>query len=558
MPAAGAPSPALAATDQMTQDAAYALLDVASSPVSAVPNCSQTLTMSEPLVDSDAEKQSRNGLFGGPSSLPSAGRRATIAGLPSLASFGQMQAGEHDRVHAETAPLEQRATATTSPGESSGSLEHGIPTTASTLARISGLDARVSSLETFMKQSVSELRQGMEAHGASLEKVARAVGTLQSTTCKAEAETTKKNDDFDHDADGSSFGDMTVAVPGDGVIDEEDAQEAPSTRGDGNSTNPAAVAPDAPRHAAHTGTVGKTGIAKVQESVRARADSNMAGLRLMVAIRPVLQTAVNRRIGLAMVGQHAYPPPDMITDMTLVAVQSKRGGTIEDAQEFLLSDIRKPTKGKKFSAVPGKRLPTLKASVPLALVLPHTIENLKKRMVPAWFDYNGVDMLKMSDIDAVKWLIEDKYASSEDGGKGIGAAVKDGLLSLGSDHRIKDGGVGVGQLTECTTGHFNMAACFVRSYLELIVVDNRGRRRKGKDFGWYVRYRAEGMRSNRFLPTDDKPYRGMVLVDAADQNRMMFDDDETKAAQALLEAQDKYSKKLPELLKALQAAAVDQ
>ncbi|KAK1865993.1 hypothetical protein I4F81_008514 [Pyropia yezoensis] len=99
------------------------------------------------------------------------------------------------------------------------------------------------------------------------------------------------------------------------------------------------------------------------------------------------------------------------------------------------------------SMVPGKRLPTLKASVALALVLSRPIENLKNRMVPAWFDYNGVDMLKMSDVDAVKWLIEHKYTSSEDGGKEIGPAVKDGLLSLGPDHRIKDGGAGVGPLT---------------------------------------------------------------------------------------------------------------
>lgn len=34
--------------------------------------------------------------------------------------------------------------------------------------RISGLNARVSSLETLMKQSMSELRQNIEAHRTSL------------------------------------------------------------------------------------------------------------------------------------------------------------------------------------------------------------------------------------------------------------------------------------------------------------------------------------------------------------------------------------------------------
>lgn len=90
------------------------------------------------------------------------------------------------------------------------------------------------------------------------------------------------------------------------------------------------------------------------------------------------------------------------------------------------------------------------------------------------------------------------------------------------------------------------------------MVENRGRRRKGKDFGWNVRYRSEGMRSNRVLPTDDKPYRGMNLVDAADQNKMTFDDDETKAAQALLEAQDKYSKSCLSSSRRFKRKAVDQ
>lgn len=201
---------------------------------------------------------------------------------------------------------------------------------------------------------------------------------------------------------------------------------------------------------------------------------------------------------------------------------------------------------------------TLKASVPLALVLPLTLENLKKRIVPSWFVYNALNMLKMSHINAVKWMKEDKYLSSKGGGKGTGAAVKDGNLSLEADHRIKDGGVSVGQFIECTTGHVNMAAGFVRSYLELIVSDDRGRRGKGKDLGWFVRYRAEGMRTVRFLPTDCKPYRGMLLVDAAEKNKIMFDDDETQAAEALVKEQEKYTAQPPELLKVLEAAAAEQ
>lgn len=49
--------------------------------------------MSEPFLDLDAESQMRNALFSGLSSSATIGRRATISGLPSLASFGQTQDG---------------------------------------------------------------------------------------------------------------------------------------------------------------------------------------------------------------------------------------------------------------------------------------------------------------------------------------------------------------------------------------------------------------------------------------------------------------------------------
>lgn len=311
------------------------------------------------------------------------------------------------------------------------------------------------------------------------------------------------------------------------------------------------------RAAGRSARIVKTGFAKVQAAVRARADTNLEGLRSMLSIRPMLQTAVNRRIAFAVVGQHAFPPPEMIMDMTLVTVQAKRGGTIEEAEEFLLSDICKPTKVKGYNTS-HKPMPTVKASVPLSQVLPHTIENLKKRMVPAWFARNGCDMLKMSSVDAIKWLYDDKYSSSMNGATGIRDAVKDGLLFLGAENRIKDGGVGVGKLVECTTGHFNMASCFVRAYLELIVAGDRGRRRTGKDHGWYVRYRAEGMRTARFLPTDEQPHYGMVFVDAADDNKMNFDDDEGAAAKALYLQQEKFKAGLDQLLARREASPDDQ
>lgn len=72
-----------------------------------------------------------------------------------------------------------------------------------------------------------------------------------------------------------------------------------------------------------------------------------------------------------------------------------------------------------------------------------------------------------------------------------------------------------------------------------------------------MRYRAEGMRTVRFWPTDGKPYRGMVLVDAADKNKMMFDDDETQAAEALVIEQETYTAQLHELLMVLEAAAAE-
>lgn len=421
-------------------------------------------------------------------------------------------------------------------GVSSGRVCQQSPTAASAPSA-SALESRMISLESFVKQSVDKLQQGMETHGASLEKMAQAVGVLQATACKAEAKISHEKNDTDKDEDGSSTGEVAVSEEDVDLSDKVGIMAAPRT------TNNAGKQ----RAAVRTARVVKSGFAKVQAAVRARADTNLEGLYSMLSIRPVLQTAVNRRIAFAVVAQHAFPPPEMIMDMILVSVQAKRGGTIEEAEEFLLSDICKPAKVKSHLFA-NKPMPTVKASVPLSQVLPHTIENLKKRMVPAWFACNGCDMQEMSKIDAIKWLYDDKYSSSMNGATGIRDAVRDGFLFLGADYRIKDGGVGVGKLVECTTGHFNLASCFVRAYLELIAAGDRGRRRTGKDCGWYVRYRAEGMRTARFLPTDEKAYYGMVFVDAADDNKMNFDDDEGQTAMVLYQQQEKFNAGLSQLL----------
>lgn len=66
-------------------------------------------------------------------------------------------------------------------------------------------------------------------------------------------------------------------------------------------------------------------------------------------------------------------------------------------------------------------------------------------MVRAWIARNVCDVLTMSDDDAIKFISFDTYSSSMKGATGIRHAVKDGLLFLGdADHRIKDGGMGVG------------------------------------------------------------------------------------------------------------------
>lgn len=65
----------------------------------------------------------------------------------------------------------------------------------------------------------------MEAHGTSLEKVARAVGKLQASGSKAEAEFRRGNDDIDPDADGGSFDDTAVVLDCSGGVEEEEAPD---------------------------------------------------------------------------------------------------------------------------------------------------------------------------------------------------------------------------------------------------------------------------------------------------------------------------------------------
>lgn len=134
--------------------------------------------------------------------------------------------------------------------------------------------------------------------------MARAVDELQALGCKAEADFKRGNDDTDPDADGGSSDDTAVVVDCSRGVEDEEAPDASMNKGVGG-TEPVAAAPDAPRHVAYAGSVIKRRFSKLQESVGSRAESNLAGLLSMVAIRPMPQTAVNRRIGLPAVGQHA-------------------------------------------------------------------------------------------------------------------------------------------------------------------------------------------------------------------------------------------------------------
>ncbi|OSX71539.1 hypothetical protein BU14_0523s0006 [Porphyra umbilicalis] len=192
----------------------------------------------------------------------------------------------------------------------------------------------------------------------------------------------------------------------------------------------------------------------------------------------------------------------------------------------------------------SKGHPIIRAYQPMTQSISHVLEAIKKRIVPVWFVTVGSSVKTMGQEAATTWFenmnklpddedeiteeqrnapVRPRFICSDDGHDGILAAVKEMFVHLGVGDRIRmPVGLGNKETAYTTTGHIALAATFVRAELEQIAAGVR-RKRRGKDNGWYDRWRWEVITVHPLMPTTTEPWRGFVISDANSPTRCDFD-----------------------------------
>ena len=188
--------------------------------------------------------------------------------------------------------------------------------------------------------------------------------------------------------------------------------------------------------------------------------------------------------------------------------------------------------------------PTVRAYQPMTQSLSHVLEAIKRRVVPAWFRAVGAHHKSMKKHTAAGWLenmnkmptdpdevteeqrnapVRPRFVCSDDGHEATLAAVKELFIHLGVADRIQvPDGLGNKENIQTTTGHIALVVMFVRAELEQIAAGVR-RQRRGKDNGWYDRWRWEILTVHPLMPTTTAPWRGFVVNDVNSPTRCDFE-----------------------------------
>jgi len=187
---------------------------------------------------------------------------------------------------------------------------------------------------------------------------------------------------------------------------------------------------------------------------------------------------------------------------------------------------------------------TVRAYQPMTQSIAHVLEAIKKRVVPMWFETVGSHRKTMAKATAKNWLenmnempededevteeqrnapVRPRFICADAGHDGLLAAVKEMFTHLGVADRIRlPTGVGNKENVHTTTGHVSLVAMFVRAELEQIAAGIR-RKRRGKDNGWYDRWRWELLTVHPLMPTTTAPWRGFVVNDVNAPTRCDFE-----------------------------------
>lgn len=502
--------------------------------------------------------------------LPTAAGRPTIVSRTVDDIAGRAAERAPRGASAEALPASGPADAT------SAALVPDMKQIASTLTALSDFFAAVPVKLFNLKEAVSSANAKLESHGQAIENLGSLVSGLQTFVNSLKSNVLKRLPAGTAANDGSD-------------AEEEDTSAA------------LFFSDEEPKEPTEASKVRRVGIRAADvktlslqkalvKQAQAEADARVLGMNSMIAIRRVLNDTLTVSLSSATTAAAVYRDNEAFADLILESTKQHMGSTDAEARAFLKSTISQPMKHRggavydgspslasssssdDTKAILGEKLKAtpvaVRAIVPLQAVQPHLIEAIKKRVIVAFCRHVGLPVSKLTLMKALEWLSKLEYTKSDDGQKALCAGVVVMYEYLGATDRIQAGGVGSGKVVSMSIGHYALASCVVRHFLEAAVsrAYNKSTRRTSAEPGMYVRWRTSLQRVDKFLLSDSEAHNGIILVDGPDQNRAVLhssDDDMVNRLYKIQTDDDERYERLLQRFKAetltrlTQAAATD-
>jgi len=240
-------------------------------------------------------------------------------------------------------------------------------------------------------------------------------------------------------------------------------------------------------------------------AIAARNNAEMSAIRDEVRATHVDRAANTSKSDLVLANA------DAALDLLYEVTARVRGVDSKAAEVYVHSSRMLPT--TTVDKKTGVKAKPKKMTEPLNQVVPHLIDKFKLASLPAYWEVLGL-AVPVDEQDARVWLLKDEFLTSEKGQRGIVAMAKAFFLSVGAGHRIvKKTGPGGGEYVQMTVGHYMLFGSFVRH--ELMVWAGWRRRKHPGGAGTVRRWVSEAAALKEWLPTNDRIFNGMRLVDGA-------------------------------------------
>jgi len=235
--------------------------------------------------------------------------------------------------------------------------------------------------------------------------------------------------------------------------------------------------------------------------------SGHKGYQEILLVRSKLRESTNHTIGNTKFTEDVYPDGDMTSDIisgTVASVLCLSGDAIND---WLMQWIPNNARSQKGKAA------MVRARDPLQRIKPHTMQDLRRKVLDAFCHKLGVSQAEMTSEGALPWLVENEYLKSVGGGDALHFGLKALFNHVGAPHRVKQPTTPGGKtVVFCTVGHVALVASFVRHFLE-VLCDLRPSGRSGIADGAFEEWRDEIARVVAYWPTGVDVHRGVHLTD---------------------------------------------